>query len=81
MEIRKIFVAGAGLMGSGIAQICEQAGYQVVMRDVNDDILAGSIRSISDALTYIFQLRPSNEYAICVHSSKEIESSGVLKYF
>ena len=46
MEISKIFVAGAGLMGSGIAQICAQGGYQVVMRDMNDDILANSMKSI-----------------------------------
>lgn len=32
MEIRKIFVVGAGLMGRGIAQVCAQAGYEVVMQ-------------------------------------------------
>ena len=39
MEIKKIFVAGAGLMGGGIAQVCAQAGYQVVMRDLSGEIL------------------------------------------
>lgn len=34
MEIRKICVLGAGLMGNGIAQVCAQAGYQVKMRDI-----------------------------------------------
>lgn len=34
MEIRKICVLGAGLMGSGIAQISAQAGYEVAMRDI-----------------------------------------------
>jgi 3-hydroxyacyl-CoA dehydrogenase len=29
MEIKKVCVLGAGLMGSGIAQVCAQAGYQV----------------------------------------------------
>ena len=43
MEIKKIFVAGAGLMGSGIAQVCAQAGYQVTMRDVTDEILEKSL--------------------------------------
>ena len=47
MEIKKIFVAGAGLMGGGIAQICAQAGYDVTMRDVSDEILEKSLKAIS----------------------------------
>ena len=39
MTIKKIFVAGAGLMGGGISQICAQAGYDVTMRDLSEDIL------------------------------------------
>ena len=46
MEIKKIFVAGAGLMGGGIAQVCAQAGYDVTMRDVSDDILEKSLKAI-----------------------------------
>jgi len=34
MELRKICVLGAGLMGNGIAQVCAQAGYTVAMRDI-----------------------------------------------
>lgn len=34
MELRKICVLGAGLMGNGIAQVCAQAGYKVAMRDI-----------------------------------------------
>ena len=33
MEIRKIFVVGSGLMGSGIAQTAIQAGYEVILND------------------------------------------------
>jgi 3-hydroxybutyryl-CoA dehydrogenase len=47
MEIKKIFVAGAGLMGSGIAQVCAQAGYQVTMRDITDKIIQKSIKTIA----------------------------------
>jgi 3-hydroxybutyryl-CoA dehydrogenase len=47
MEIKKVFVAGAGLMGGGIAQVCAQAGYQVTMRDISDDILEKSLKTIS----------------------------------
>ncbi len=47
MEIKKIFVAGAGLMGGGIAQVCAQAGYQVTMRDIGDEILEKSLKAIN----------------------------------
>jgi 3-hydroxybutyryl-CoA dehydrogenase len=46
MEVRKIFVAGAGLMGGGIAQVCAQAGYSVVMRDLTDEILDKGLKAI-----------------------------------
>ncbi len=46
MEIKKIFVAGAGLMGGGIAQVCAQAGYNVVMRDLTDEILDKGLKAI-----------------------------------
>ena len=46
MTIKKIFVAGAGLMGGGIAQVCAQAGYEVVMRDLTEDILSKSMKAI-----------------------------------
>jgi 3-hydroxybutyryl-CoA dehydrogenase len=43
--MKKIFVVGAGFMGSGIAQVCAQAGYGVVLMDVDrqalDKALAG----------------------------------------
>jgi 3-hydroxybutyryl-CoA dehydrogenase len=46
MEIKKIFVVGAGLMGSGIAQVSAQAGYTVVMRDVADEFLKKGMEAI-----------------------------------
>jgi 3-hydroxybutyryl-CoA dehydrogenase len=46
MKIKKVFVAGAGLMGGGIAQVCAQAGYEVVMRDLSEDILTRSMKAI-----------------------------------
>ena len=44
MEIKKIFVAGAGLMGGGIAQVCAQTGYHVTMRDISDEILEKGLK-------------------------------------
>lgn len=37
---KKLAVIGAGLMGSGIAQVSAQAGYQVVLRDVTEEALS-----------------------------------------
>lgn len=40
MELKTVGVVGCGLMGSGIAQIAAQAGYDVVVREISDDALA-----------------------------------------
>lgn len=46
MEVKKIFVAGAGFMGGGIAQVCAQAGYNVVMQDLTDEIVEKGLKAI-----------------------------------
>ena len=46
MEIKKICVLGAGLMGNGIAQVCAQAGYQVSMRDIEQRFIDGGMNTI-----------------------------------
>lgn len=46
MEIKKICVLGAGLMGSGIAQVCAQAGYSVVMRDIEQRFIDSGMNII-----------------------------------
>ena len=47
MKIQTIFVVGSGLMGSGIAQVCAQAGLQVCINDVDQEILDKALKSIS----------------------------------
>jgi 3-hydroxybutyryl-CoA dehydrogenase len=47
MSIQKLFIAGSGLMGSGIAQVCAQAGIQVFMNDISQDILSRALKNIS----------------------------------
>lgn len=39
MDIKKIFVVGAGQMGNGIAQVSAQAGYDTVLYDINMDLV------------------------------------------
>ncbi len=50
MEIKKVGVLGAGLMGHGIAQVAAQAGYDVVLREVDDDRLSKGIGKIEKQL-------------------------------
>src|SRR5450631_2045199 len=49
-QIEKVGVLGAGLMGHGIAQVAAQAGYEVVLREVDDATLAKGIGKIEKQL-------------------------------
>lgn len=42
----QVAVIGAGLMGSGIAQVAAQAGWQVVLRDISEEALARGLSTI-----------------------------------
>ena len=46
MEIKKVCVLGAGLMGNGIVQVCAQAGFAVAMRDIEQRFVDGGMNSI-----------------------------------
>jgi 3-hydroxybutyryl-CoA dehydrogenase len=50
MEISKVGVVGCGLMGHGIAQICAQAGWDVVVCEVSQEKLDGGIGKIDKQL-------------------------------
>ncbi len=49
-EIEKVGVIGCGLMGHGIAQVAAEAGYQVVVREVDEPTLAKGIGKIEKQL-------------------------------
>jgi len=51
MEIKKIGVVGCGIMGSGIAQVCAQSGYRVVVSETDDNLLKKGILSIEKVLS------------------------------
>ncbi len=51
MEIKTIGVVGAGAMGSGIAQVAATAGYQVIMRDIEDRFVERGLSGIDKFLT------------------------------
>ncbi|MFL5896245.1 MAG: 3-hydroxyacyl-CoA dehydrogenase family protein [Thermoleophilaceae bacterium] len=50
MDIEKVGVAGGGLMGHGIAQVAAQAGYQVVLREVDQKRLDSAVGKIEKQL-------------------------------
>ena len=50
MEVKKVCVLGAGLMGNGIAQVCAQVGYTVSMRDVEQRFIDSGMNSIKKNL-------------------------------
>ena len=49
MEIAKVGVVGCGLMGHGITQICAQAGWDVVVREVDQEALDKGLGKIEQA--------------------------------
>ena len=38
MEIRRVGVAGLGTMGAGIAQVCIQAGFETIGREISEEL-------------------------------------------
>jgi 3-hydroxybutyryl-CoA dehydrogenase len=49
-QIRTVGVCGAGLMGSGIAQICAASGFDVVLMEIAEERLQRGLRAIGASL-------------------------------
>jgi enoyl-CoA hydratase/3-hydroxyacyl-CoA dehydrogenase len=47
-DIKKIAVLGAGAMGHGIAMVALLAGYNVVLRDINQEFVDKGVKAIRD---------------------------------
>lgn len=50
MEIRRVGVAGCGLMGSGIAEVAAKGGFSVVVREIDDGALAAGRGRVEKSL-------------------------------
>jgi 3-hydroxybutyryl-CoA dehydrogenase len=51
MEVKRVAVLGAGLMGHGITQVCAQVGkYDVTMRDIEQRFIDNGMKMIDDSL-------------------------------
>lgn len=49
-RIRTVAVVGAGLMGSGIAEVCARAGYETWVRELTDDLCRRGLDAIRRSL-------------------------------
>jgi 3-hydroxybutyryl-CoA dehydrogenase len=55
MAIQKVGVVGCGLMGSGIAQVCAQAGFQTVVREVSPELVEKGLKGIEKSLSRLVE--------------------------
>ena len=89
MEISKVGVLGCGLMGHGIAQICAQNGWEVVVREIDQDRLDKGMAKISkqlaravekgkmeqgDADAVVARIKPTLDYGDLADSDLVIEA-------
>jgi 3-hydroxybutyryl-CoA dehydrogenase len=88
MAIEKVFIVGSGLMGGGIAQVCAQAGIQVFINDVSQEILNKALKNISwsagkfvekgklkESLeTIMGRIRTGTDFAAASHADLAIEA-------
>lgn len=51
MPIKKVMVIGAGQMGAGIAQVTAQAGFEVLLNDMNEAALEKGMNNMNKLLT------------------------------
>ena len=48
--VKTIGVVGCGLMGAGIVETCARAGYSVIVREVNDELLQRGLKRIGASM-------------------------------
>ena len=80
MTIRKVCVIGSGTMGSGIAQVAAQAGYQTTMVDVQQEFLDRGMSMIKASLGKFVQKdkitqRAMDEALARLRTSTDIKSA------
>jgi 3-hydroxybutyryl-CoA dehydrogenase len=66
MEIQRIGIIGVGLMGAGIAEVCARAGYDTLVREINDELLARGLDRIETSMQSAVQrgkLTPADQEA------------------
>ncbi|MCQ6279632.1 3-hydroxybutyryl-CoA dehydrogenase [Bacillus sp. EB600] len=76
MKIQKVMVVGSGQMGSGIAQVLAQTGYQVVMNDMKEEFVQRGLAKITKQLDRDIQKgRKTDEEKAALLSRIEVSSN------
>jgi 3-hydroxybutyryl-CoA dehydrogenase len=73
MEIKRVGVLGCGLMGSGIAQVCATAGFEVTVLEVEQKYLDSGFAGIEKSLQK-FAERPVEKGGITPQKKDEIQA-------
>jgi 3-hydroxybutyryl-CoA dehydrogenase len=81
VTIKQLYVAGAGLMGAGIAQTAISAGYEVTLREVDDRLVERGVENIKKRLDNLVQkgkLEAGNRDAALarLHPTTSLEAAG-----
>jgi len=80
MTFRKVLIVGSGLMGSGIAQVCAQAGMEVLLHDVSAASLAQALKNIRWSLSkFIEKGRLSEDLETVLARIHPIEALEAIK--
>src|SRR5258705_7690992 len=53
MAIQKVGIVGFGQMGSGIAQVCAMAGFDVLAREIDQKFIDGGLKRIDGSLARV----------------------------
>src|SRR5438309_2906329 len=73
MEIKKVGVLGCGLMGSGIAQVCATAGFEVTVLEVEQKFLDKGFAGIEKSLAK-FAERPVEKGGITAQQKNAVRA-------
>jgi len=52
MDIKLVGVVGLGLMGAGIVEACARAGFDVIGRDINDELVDRGLNRVKGSMEY-----------------------------
>jgi 3-hydroxybutyryl-CoA dehydrogenase len=50
VDVHSVGIIGCGLMGSGIAEVSARAGYRVIVREINEELLQNGLNRIRNSL-------------------------------
>lgn len=63
ISIRRVGIIGAGQMGNGIAQVCAQGGYDVVLNDISEERIHAGLATINGNYAKLVQKGTIDEVA------------------